>query len=552
VSDLDATARSRALDELERGVFDLAVIGGGITGAGVAREASLRGLRVALIDAEDYAAGTSSRSSKLIHGGLRYLAMGDVAVVRETALERAVLRRMAPHLAARCWMVLPVRSLAGLLKFRTAITAYEKLGAVAAEDTHRNWDAADIEREEPLLDRARFPHACAYREYLTDDARLVLANLRAATAAGAVCLNYAPADAILRAADGRASGIAVRCGLSARRIEVRARCVVNAAGPWVEAIRRLEDPGAPDVLHLSKGVHVALPADRFPVRNLVLMTAVDKRSLFAIPRGDVTYIGTTDTTWSGGPAVWPRIGEDDVDYLLQPVARYFGGQPPRAADVVAAWAGLRPLVARPGKAARDLSRADEVTVGSAGIVTVAGGKLTGYRPMAIRIVECAGTVLGGAMPPRPTDEPPLPGGDFAGDNGALEREVVAVHGVDAAVARRLVELYGTEAKEVAEFGAQPLADGAGVVNGEVTWAVRREGATRAEDVLYRRTRAALYHPAWREALLAPVVESMAALLGWNPTRRAEEEERTRRLFQLEEPTRSQIPVRAPARKWPLA
>jgi glycerol-3-phosphate dehydrogenase len=534
VNGLDATSRSQVLDELERGVFDIAVIGGGITGAGVAREASLRGLRVALVEAEDYASGTSSRSSKLIHGGLRYLAMGDVALVRETALERTVLRRMAPHLAERRWMVLPVRTRAGLLKFRTAITAYEKLGAVATEDTHRKWDAADLEREEPLLDRSRFPHACAYREYLTDDARLVLANLRAAAAAGAVCLNHVPVDAFLASAGGRAEGLTARCDLSQRRVAVRACCIVNAAGPWVEAIRRFEDPSAADLLHLSKGVHVVLPASRCPVRNVVLMNAGDKRSLFAIPRGDVTYVGTTDTTYAGGARVWPEITAEDVRYLLEPIGRTFAVEPPQPAEIVAGWAGLRPLVARPGKAPQDLSRKDEVTIGPAGIVTVAGGKLTGYRPMAIRIVECAGGVIGGVLPPRPADEPPLPGGDFDGDSAALERQLVASFAVGASAARRLVGLYGSEAAACAELGVEPLVAGTGVLAGEVVWAVRHEGATRAEDVLYRRTRVALYHPAWRESLVEPVVAQMALLLGWDAGRCAEERARVRDLFRSEQ------------------
>lgn len=534
MSGLDATLRAQALDELERGVFDIAVIGGGITGAGVAREASLRGLRVALVEAEDFAAGTSSRSSKLIHGGLRYLAMGDVSLVRETALERATLRRLAPHLAARRWMVLPVRSRAGLLKFRAAITAYEKLGDVAGDDVHRNWDSAELEREEPLLDRQRYPFACAYREYLTDDARLVLANLRAAASAGAVSVNYAPAEAILGAAGERATGVAARCALSGRRIEVRARCVVNAAGPWVEAIRRLEQPSAPALLHLSKGVHVALPAARWPVRHLVLMTADDGRSLFAIPRGDVTFIGTTDTTYAAGAELWPTITAADIDYLLQPMARYFGQPSPCSDDVVAAWAGLRPLVAQAGTAARDLSRKDEITAGPAGVVTVAGGKLTGFRPMAMRILESAGAVLGD-LPSRPADEPPLPGGDFSGDGDRLERHLVAAYAVEEATARRLVGLYGNEASLVCDLGATPLATGSGVVAGEVVWAVGREAAVRAEDFLYRRTRAALYHPAWRDALIAPTVAAMATLLGWNAARQSEEAARVRRLFAAELP-----------------
>ena len=195
---ISTLARPATLDRLERERFDCVVIGGGITGAGIAREASLRGLSVALLEAEDFASGTSSRSSKLIHGGLRYLAMGDVALVRSTALERKEIHRLAPHLAEPRWLVVPSRSRAGMLKVRVGVTAYEKLGGVAAADLHRNWSSRDLEREAPLIERSTYKHACVYREYLTDDAHLVLANLRGAVAADAAVLNHAPVDAILR------------------------------------------------------------------------------------------------------------------------------------------------------------------------------------------------------------------------------------------------------------------------------------------------------------------------------------------------------------------
>src|SRR5690606_6365007 len=245
--------RAAALDALERERFDCVVIGGGITGAGIARAAARAGLAVALLEAADFAAGTSSRSSKLIHGGLRYLAMGDVALVRETALERKHVHRLAPHLAEPSWMLVPARSWAGLLKFRAGLGTYETLGAVAEADRHRNLNAEELARREPLLRRERTPWACVYREYLTDDARLVLANLRDAVRWGARVLNHAPVEAIV-VEGGRAGGVEARCVESGRRVRVRAAVVVNAAGPWVEAVRRLEAPGAADLLHLSKGV----------------------------------------------------------------------------------------------------------------------------------------------------------------------------------------------------------------------------------------------------------------------------------------------------------
>ncbi len=227
---ISSLERDATLDALESRSFDLVLIGGGITGAGTAREAASRGLSVALLEAGDWAVGTSSRSSKLIHGGLRYLAQGEVGLVRETALERKQIFRIAPHLAEPRWMVLPCRNRATLMKFRVAIHAYEKLGSVEAVDRHENWSEAELMREEPLLDRSRFPYACAYREYLTDDARLVLANVRGAVGLGALALSYAPVRELLVEA-GRASGVLARCAETGREILVRGRCVVNAPGP---------------------------------------------------------------------------------------------------------------------------------------------------------------------------------------------------------------------------------------------------------------------------------------------------------------------------------
>lgn len=517
---ISTAERARAMDALERESFDLAIIGGGITGAGVAREAALRGLRVALFEAEDFAAGTSSRSSKLIHGGLRYLALGDVGLVRESALERKVIFRLAPHLAERRWMVLPVRSRAALLKFRAAITTYEKLGAVERDDLHRNWGASELEVEEPALDRSTWRFACAYREYLTDDARLVLANLRAAAGAGSVALNHAPVTEILLE-NGRASGVTARCRLTGREVRVRAACVVNAAGAWVEALRRLEDSAAPPLLHLSKGVHIGIPAAQLPVRNLLLLGTDDRRSIFALRRDEIVFIGTTDTSYARGADLWPVITRADVDYLLAPLRQYFTVAKLEASDVRTAWAGLRPLVAMPGKPPTDISRKDEILIGRAGVITIAGGKLTGYRPTAQRTLERVEQVLGRKLAD-PGEGGPLPGGDFPGDLVPLARALESEHRVDGVTSMRLARLYGTEANDVARLGARPLASGAPVIAGEVDWAVLREGAATVEDVLYRRTRAALYEADARAPIAAPIAARMGELLGWSEAQMGEQ------------------------------
>jgi glycerol-3-phosphate dehydrogenase len=520
-SAISSADRSSILDRLERERFDCAVIGGGITGVGIAREATLRGLSVALLEAEDFSSGTSSRSSKLIHGGLRYLAMGDITLVRETALERKQIHRLAPHLAEPRWVVVPTRTRAGLLKMRAGITTYEKLGAVEGADLHRNWSLRELEDEEPALDRSRFAHACVYREYLTEDSRLVLANLRDAVGRGAVALNHAPVDAI-SGESGSADGVEAACALSGRRVRVRARCVINAAGPWVDRVHHLEDPRAPARLHLSKGVHVVLPAERLPARNIVILGTADRRSIFVIRRGDAVFIGTTDTSYERGCETWPLITRSDVEYLLAPIARYFSVEPVRPEEVVAAWSGLRPLIAEPGKKAHEISRRDEIWIGPKRVVSVAGGKLTGYRPMSRTTVEKAAEVCGLRLAAPPAQEEPLPGGDFDGDLEARSAQLQRETGLEPATAARMVGLYGTDASEVLKRGSDPLLPGASVVSGEVSWAIEVEGAARLEDVLYRRTRAALYEPSVREALVEPIADRMAERLGWSGARREQE------------------------------
>jgi glycerol-3-phosphate dehydrogenase len=519
---ISTTERERTLDRLDQEAFDCVVVGGGITGAGVAREAAQRGLRVALLEANDFASGTSSRSSKLIHGGLRYLAMGDVGLVRETALERKAIHALAPHLSEPRWMLVPARSRTGSMKVRAGIAAYERLGAVAEADRHRNWSEEETAREEPLIRHATYPHVCAYREYLTDDSRLVLANLRAAVREGGVVLNHASVDAVI-VEGSRASGVEARCQLSGRRIRVRARCVINAAGPWVDAIRNLEDASAPPLLHVSKGIHVVLPADRVPLRNMVVLGASDGRSIFVIRQGDIVYVGTTDTTYERGAEVWPEITSDDVEYLLEPLPRYLDLEPVKPEEVTAAWAGLRPLIAEPGKPPHEISRRDEILVGSSGVVTIAGGKLTGYRLMARRTVETAGEVASLTVGPAPEDARPLPGGDFEGDLDALAGALVRETGVSEKAAERLVRLYGTEAAAAAT-GGPTLVEGEEVSAAEVDWAVTHEGAATVEDVLYRRTRLALYAPALRHRAIEPIARRMAELLRWEPARRERETE----------------------------
>lgn len=528
---LSAASRSGLLAGLGDERFDLVIIGGGITGAGVARHAARRGLRVALVEKEDFAAGTSSRSSKLIHGGLRYLAMGEVGMVRETARERQAVHQMAPHLAEPCWMVVPAHNRANLLKFRAGISTYEKLGAVADADRNLSWDRDALAEEEPCLRRNEYPWACAYREYMTDDARLVLAVLRDAVAAGAQVASRLPVVDVIWEG-GHIDGVVAACEVSGDRVEIRAGAVVNATGPWVERLARFEEKAAADRLHPSKGVHVVTHASRLPVRNLVIMNTTDKRNVFVLPRGDTVAIGTTDTSYHGDQLLWPEIERADVEYLLDPLKRYFDVDPLGLDDVVAAWSGVRPLVAQKGKEAVEISRKEEVWVGTGGMITIAGGKLTGFRTMAMTVLDFVAERLGRSLGPSPGPDP-IPGGNLSPDLDAHGAAVATSSGVERPLADRLVRLYGDETGQVLAMGPQPIVAGGRVVTGEVGWAVAVDGALTLEDLIYRRTRAAWNSPAEREALVAPAASLMADLLGWDEARTATEVESVRARFTSE-------------------
>lgn len=500
--------------------FDLLVIGGGITGAGIAHFGASAGLRTALIEADDFGSGTSSRSTKLIHGGLRYLAMGEVSLVREAALERKTLHQIAPHLAEPRWMVLPSDSKLDYLKYRAGVTLYQMLGQVSEDDRFHRDREHDPAALEPTFNWSRYPHACIYREYLTDDARLVLATLRSAVAAGARVLSYARATAI------HPDAVTVTDASGAEApMDLRARCIVNATGPWAESLLPARE-GEPR-LRLSKGVHVVLSQEKLPVRNLVMIEADDGRLMFVIGRGRYTYVGTTDTRYDGAPATWPKVEAQDVEYLLSPLKRYFPEHPVATDDVLAAWAGLRPLINEPGKAPKEMSRKDEIWQ-DGNFITIAGGKLTGHRHMAGDVMARIGATLDREMPAE-LPVTPLRGGDLAGIGvesvAALAAAVASRYQQPDAVAQRLVRIYGSEVFDV--LGSAPTPLSASLFREEVEWGVRQEGAQTLEDLVYRRLRAAWFAPAELLDALPALATLMAGLSGWDAAEQAAQVAATR-------------------------
>ncbi|MGB1959390.1 MAG: FAD-dependent oxidoreductase, partial [Luminiphilus sp.] len=506
--DFNQRDRAASLKALSDQCVDLLVIGGGITGAGVARDAAMRGLSVALIEAQDLASGTSSRSSKMIHGGLRYLVAGDVAVVKESASERATLHRIAPHLAQKTPYVIPTGSLRSKLILRAALWAYERLGGVEREDYHEVWSQDELAEKEPLIERSRLAGAVVYPEFLTDDSRLTVATVRSAIDHGATVATYIKATNIRRDQTFIVQAASTLPG-EHRELTIHARAVVNAAGPWVDQVCDLEQPQAPR-LALSRGVHLVFDHADLPVRNTVVMRTPDARRIFAVPLGQYTYIGTTDD-YHPEYQYWPPVTEQDVNYLLAATLRAMPEARLSPDRIVSVWSGIRPLVGDgSGRASKELSRKDEVWTSPSGMLSVGGGKLSAYRAMAERIVDTVIENHGFTAKPCTTADVPLPGGDAV----VLASDLTGI--VDAQ-AERLARLYGAEAPDlIGGTGGQEL------VQAEVRQAVHREGALRLEDYWARRSSRAWFDEGAGLPVLDQSAAIMADLLGWDDKRKAME------------------------------
>ncbi|APG65801.1 glycerol-3-phosphate dehydrogenase [Tenacibaculum todarodis] len=379
--------RKETQQNLQNTEFDLLIIGGGITGAGIALDAISRGMKVALIEKNDFASGTSSKSTKLIHGGLRYLKQFDFWLVKEVGTERAIVHKLAPHLVVPEKMILPLIDGGTYGSWLTSIglKVYDILASVEGEDKRKMLTKKESLAKEPLLPKKILNGAGYYAEYRTDDARLTIEVLKTAAEKGAVCLNYAEASAFLYE-DDKVVGATIKDTFSSEEFTIKSKYVVNAAGPWVDELRQINNSKIGKRLHLTKGVHLVVPHEKLPVQQSVYFDVPDGRMMFAIPRGSVTYFGTTDTNF--------QLDKNNVEtnlvdatYLISAVNNMFPDINLTLEDIESSWAGLRPLIHEEGKSASELSRKDEIFVSDTELISIAGGKLTGYRKMAERIVD---------------------------------------------------------------------------------------------------------------------------------------------------------------------
>jgi len=523
--------RDDALRRLGAEQFDVLVIGGGVTGAGVALDAAARGLRTALVERHDFASGTSSKSSKLVHGGLRYLQQKEYALVYENLAERQRLLDNAPHLVHPLPFLIPLFGKEGAVNktvakaYSTALWLYDVTGGLRIGKRHKRIGREAALRHLPTLRADRLAAAFLYYDARTDDARLTLEIIRTAVLDyGAVAVNYAPVVSLSRVAGAVDGTAAVDGAMLAHGTAVRAHTVVNATGVWADDVRALDEGVHPQSIRPAKGIHITVPASRLPADiAAVIPVPKDRRSIFVVPWGDQTYIGTTDTDYEGSLDD-PQCTPDDVRYLIDAI-NAFVTSPLTVDDVTATWAGLRPLV-KDAKSERtaDLSRRHQVSVSKSGVITITGGKLTTYRKMAADTVDVVVRRLGRGARRSPTRHLPIRG---ASGLAALQKpEAARSLGVTPAALEHLVGRFGGEATEVIDLLdhsgglaggdlAGPLVPGLDYLRAEAIYAVRHEMAQTLEDVLSRRTRALLRSRDATEAAAEEVAALIAPELGWS-------------------------------------
>ena len=520
---------------LQNEEYDVVIIGGGITGAGIALDASQRGMKVALVEMQDFAQGTSSRSTKLVHGGLRYLKQAQIKVVAETGKERAIVYENGPHVTTPEWMLLPMHKGGTFGKFTTnlGLTAYDRLAGVKKYERKKMLSKKQTLNKEPLVKKDGLKGGGYYVEYRTDDARLTIEVMKRAEENGAEILNHTKSTDFIYDSKSKVRGIEVQDLLTGEMYEINAKKVINAAGPWVDEVRKKDYTRNNKQLRLTKGVHVVIDQSKFPLRQAVYFdTEKDGRMIFAIPREGKAYVGTTDTFYDNDKTK-PLTTQEDRDYLIDAINYMFPDVNVKDEDIESTWAGVRPLILEDGEDPSEISRKDEIWEGKSGLLTIAGGKLTGYRHMALEIVDLLAKRLKQeyklTFAECKTKHTPISGGDVGGSanfESFVERKVEEgkAIGLQADVAKRLASKYGSNVDKL--YNIAQIAQDKDLklpleLYVELVYSVQNEMVFKPTDFLIRRSGKLYFNINEVKQYKYAVVEELAKLLNYTQSQQNE-------------------------------
>ncbi|WP_285397589.1 FAD-dependent oxidoreductase [Lysinibacillus sp. fls2-241-R2A-57] len=533
MSTASAIQRQQTIEDLQSKEYDLLVIGGGITGCGIALDAIARGLSVALVEMQDFAAGTSSRSTKLVHGGLRYLKQFEIKEVADLGKERAIVYENGPHVTTPVWMLLPFHKGGTFGKFSTNIglRVYDFLAGVKRSERRYMLNAVKTIEKEPLVKAEDLRGGGVYVEYRTDDARLTVEVAKAAIEKGATLINYTKAESFLYNDQEKINGITAQDLIAQNTINIRAKKVVNAAGPWVDDVREIEGKENGKHLILSKGVHIVFDESKFPLHQAVYFDTPDGRMVFAIPRDGKTYVGTTDTFYKGD-ACEMNIHQEDRDYMMKAIHYMFPKVNVTDEDIESSWAGVRPLIHEEGKNPSEISRKDEIWESPSGLVTIAGGKLTGYRKMAETVLNMIAQELeqqfGVTSKPCHTKHIHISGGDVGGSKNfhafASKRTKMGVAiGLSEEEAQHLAHHYGANVDTVFEFAKEKHAVLPQGLYAQLLYGIHHEMVVHPNDFLIRRTAYMFFNIALVKLYKDTVLDEMAKQLYWSTEQRTQYE-----------------------------